>query len=91
MFWLFGHAACGILAPQPGVEPAPLELGGKVLTTGPPEKSLDYVLEEECGKTWISLSLITNKDHMLDILFLSELVKYIHLYFHFSAIVSSGK
>ena len=51
MFWLFGHAACGILAPQPGVEPAPLELGGKVLTTGPPEKSLDYVLEDECGKT----------------------------------------
>ena len=42
MFWLFGHAACGILAPQPGVEPAPLELGGKVLTTGPPEKSLGY-------------------------------------------------
>ena len=72
MFWFFGHVACGILAPQPGVEPAPLELEGKVLTTGPPEKSLDYVLEDECGKTWISLSLITNKDHMLDILFLSK-------------------
>ena len=51
MFWFFGLVACGILAPQPGVEPARLELEGKVLTTGPPEKSLDYVLEDECGKT----------------------------------------
>ena len=72
MFCSFGHAVCGILAPQPGIEPAPLELEGKVLTTGPPEKSLDYVLEDERGKIWISLSLITNNDHMLDILFLSK-------------------
>ena len=32
-------AACGILAPRPGIEPAPPALGGEVLTTGPPEKS----------------------------------------------------
>ena len=50
MFCSFGHAACGILAPQPGIELAPLKLEGKVLTTGPPEKSLDYVLEDERGK-----------------------------------------
>ena len=39
MFWFFGHEACGILAPQPGIEPAPPTLEGKVLSTGPPGKS----------------------------------------------------
>ena len=36
MFWFFGHKACGISAPQPGIEPAPPALEGKVLTTEPP-------------------------------------------------------
>ena len=40
MFWVFGPKACVILAPQPGIEPTPPVLEGKVLTTGPPEKSL---------------------------------------------------
>ena len=44
MFWCFGSKACGILAPQPGVEPAPPALEGKVLTTGPPGKSLSYLI-----------------------------------------------
>ena len=39
MFWFFGHKACGILAPQPGIRSAPLALEGKVLTTGLPGKS----------------------------------------------------
>ena len=39
MFWFFGLKACGILAPQGGIEPAPPALKGKVLTTGPPGKS----------------------------------------------------
>ena len=41
MFWFFGHKACGVLAPQLGIEPTPLALEGegKVLTTGPPGKS----------------------------------------------------
>ena len=39
MFWFFGLKACGILAPWPGIKPAPA-LEGKVLTTGPPGKSL---------------------------------------------------
>ena len=39
MFWFFGHEACGILAPRPGIEPA---VESKVLTTGPPGKSLEY-------------------------------------------------
>ena len=40
MFWFFGHEACGILAPRPGIEPAPPALEGEVLTTGPAGKSL---------------------------------------------------
>ena len=39
MFWLLGHKACGILAPQPGIKPTPRALEGKVATTGSPEKS----------------------------------------------------
>ena len=30
MFWYFGHKACGILAPQPGIEPTPSALEGEV-------------------------------------------------------------
>ena len=39
MVWFFGREACGILAPQPGIEPAPPSLEGEVLTTRPPGKS----------------------------------------------------
>ena len=34
-------AACGILVPQPGIEPAPSELQGGFLTTELPGKSLN--------------------------------------------------
>ena len=48
MFWFFGHEVCGILAPRPGIEPAPPSLEGEVLTTGLPGKSrflyLDLIL-----------------------------------------------
>ena len=45
MFWFFGHQACGILAPWPGIKLTPFALEDKVLTTGPPGKSLsNYVL-----------------------------------------------
>ena len=43
MFWSFGHEAHGILAPRPGVEPAPSALEGEVLTSGPPGMSQDFV------------------------------------------------
>ena len=43
MVWFFCEA-CGILAPRPGIEPAPPALEGEVLTTGPPGKSADSVL-----------------------------------------------
>ena len=37
-FWLC-HTACGILVPQPGIKPPPLNWKHGVLTTGPPGKS----------------------------------------------------
>ena len=40
LFWLFGHEACGILAPSPGFEPALLAMEGEVLITEPPGKSV---------------------------------------------------
>ena len=39
MFWFFGHEACGILVPQPGIKPESPALKGKGLTTGLPGKS----------------------------------------------------
>ena len=43
LFWFFGHEACGILAPQPGIEPTSPVLEGKALTTGlPGESQVDY-------------------------------------------------
>ena len=44
MFWFFGHKPCGILAPQPGIEPSPPALEGDVLPPGPPGESLEYVI-----------------------------------------------
>ena len=49
MFWFFGHEACGILAPQPGIEPAPPALEGEVLTTGLPGKSLYHHFLTSCS------------------------------------------
>ena len=40
MFWFLGQEACGILPPWLEIKPIPPALEGKVLTTGPPEKSL---------------------------------------------------
>ena len=42
VLFFFGHEACGILVPQPGIKPAPLAVKGEVLTTGPPGKSLSF-------------------------------------------------
>ena len=33
MFWVFRQEACRVLVLQPGIEPAPLALGGEDLTT----------------------------------------------------------
>ena len=37
---VYGPEACGILTPQPGIELSLPALEGRVLTTGPPGKSL---------------------------------------------------
>ena len=40
MFWFFGPEALGILAPQPGIEPALPASEGEVLTAGPPWRNI---------------------------------------------------
>ena len=47
----FGQEACGVLALQPGMEPTPPALEGKVSTTGLP------------GKSWFSLMNCGPSDH----------------------------
>ena len=49
MFWFFGHETCGILAPQPRVEPTPPALEGEVLTTGLPGKSPQIIFHPLLG------------------------------------------
>ena len=44
MFWFSGCEACGILALQPGIKPAPPASEDEVLTTGLPGKS-PYLLK----------------------------------------------
>ena len=41
----FSHKPYGILAPRPGIKPAPTVLEGEVLTARLPGKSLDDILE----------------------------------------------
>ena len=53
MFWCFGCKASGILAPPPGIEPAPPVLEGKVLTTGPPGKSPDVLNRPETSGVFV--------------------------------------
>ena len=38
--WFFGHEACGILVPWPGIKLAHPALEGEIVTTGLPGKSL---------------------------------------------------
>ena len=43
--WLKWLSTCGILVPQPGIDPIPLALEGETLTTGPPGKSQEEGFE----------------------------------------------
>ena len=39
LFLFYGHKACVILAPRPGMKPTPSALKGEVVSTVPPGKS----------------------------------------------------
>jgi len=45
-FWIWGHKACGILGPQPGVKPVSPALEVEVLTTGLPRKSQLFLFKK---------------------------------------------
>ena len=53
--WHFGHETCGIVALQPGIEPAPPAVAGEVLTTGLPGKSPHITFFSDCVLIWIKL------------------------------------
>ena len=55
MFSFFSRKACRILAPWPGIEPAPPALEGEVLTTGLPGKSLQFMLDSLFKKIGINI------------------------------------
>ena len=50
VFWFSGQQACGILAPWPGIVLSPPALEGKILTTGPPGKSQQFIFL--IGRNW---------------------------------------
>ena len=54
LFFFFGPKACGILVSRLGIEPSPPALEGKVLTTGPPGKSLDHLSLNLCCGSEVS-------------------------------------
>ena len=70
MFRFFGHKACGILAPWPGIEPALPALEGEVLTAGLPGKSLVVNLVGKfsvfflVGTLWGGLRLQWDKERL---------------------------
>ena len=45
LFWLFGPKTCRILAPQPGIKPAPFALEDKVLTTESKNTTVSFKLK----------------------------------------------
>ena len=50
-FGVFDPKACGILVPQPGIDPTTPALEGEALTTGPPEKAPTGRLEAALAPT----------------------------------------
>ena len=66
---LFDHKACEFLAPQPGTEPTPPVLEIKVLTTGPPGKSLENYLKRYFTLPSLSPSLFLVSVRRINLLF----------------------
>ena len=65
-FWFFGHEACGILAPWPGVKPTPPALEGEVLTTWLPGRSLILLILIQAQNIKLHLINCINKNCLLD-------------------------
>ena len=61
IFWCFGLEAGGILAPWPGMEHGPPALESKVLTSGPPRKSVSLFKKQTKKTTAYELPLPTVK------------------------------
>ena len=61
-------AACGILVPQPGIEPAYPALEGRFFTTGPRGKSLEFFLiEVQLIYNVVPISAVQHSDSVIHI------------------------
>ena len=49
--------ACGVLVPRPGIKLTFLTLGDRLLTTGPPGKSLCKCVYDVCGGRWVDFTM----------------------------------
>ena len=54
-----------ILAPRPGIEPAPPALEGEVITTGPPGKSLHFSFLFFFFSTFFLMAVKTKRHDLL--------------------------
>ena len=87
MFCYFSHEACGISAPWPGINLMPPALGGKFLTTGPPQKppptSLYFIIFLFLWfSKFVCSALIFSVASILPIMMLS-ILKWFYLSFSF--------
>ena len=57
----------GILVPRPGIEPATPTLEGKVLTTGPPGKSLLFFIKVELIHNVVLISAVRQSDSVIHV------------------------
>ena len=72
---VFDHEVCGILVPGSGIEPTPSALEGEVPTTGPPGKSLYFLILKLC-KDYLHKKTRTSNYMRLYI----KYVHYLHMY-----------
>ena len=63
MFWFFGRQACGILAPRPGIEPAPPALEGEVNPWTAREVLSTNGFKREVMKWCDGKTVLVNDDH----------------------------
>lgn len=73
MFWFSGQRACQILAPRPGIPPAPCTLEGQVLTIGLPREVLAVFSIKGIFVCLASTPRSANAHTLLHILFVEEI------------------
>ena len=82
-FCFFGHEACGILVPQPGIKAASSALEGEVLTTGPPGTSPQYNLQQSFCRILICFTFVIKFQNLRCLKPVKNNGSYDAQYYHF--------